>query len=274
MEYGQFKLPENKYHSLDLVSNSKLAILAKSPAHLKYNRTNPWLPTPAQELGTAIHSAILEPHAFSENYIASPKFDRRFKEQKALAAQWDSENCDKLKISQEDLTMCLDIATAVRSHSRAGRLVENANQIESSLIWQHKRTELDCKSRIDAICLNLKTVFDIKSTRSANRYHFEKAIFDFGYHRQGAFYIDACRALGIEIDHYAIIALEKTAPYGLMVYRLKDEVIDLGRRENESLLTLWKECEESDFWPSYPEETQDIGLPAWAQRRIEEDLVQ
>lgn len=273
LDVGFHNIPQYEYHALDLVSNSQLGILAKSPAHLKHYRENKADKyTDALRFGSAVHAAILEPSYFERYYRVKPKFDRRYKEQKAASELWDLENAGKIAIAADEHEHCLSIADAVREHEKAGPLVEASEANEQTAIWKHERTGLMCKSRIDAICPQLKTIFDIKTTRCADRHQFEKSIFDFGYYRQGAFYIDACRALGIDIEHYAIIAIEKEPPFGLMVYRLTNPVIDLGRRENESLLTLWRDCAEADIWPSYPAQIQDIGLPAWAEKRIEEDL--
>lgn len=271
MDYGLHRIPAAQYHALPQLSASRLRYLAKSPAHLQHSLSEPYEQTDAQALGQAVHTLVLEPELFDSQNALMPKFDRRTKEGKAGYAQWISFNEGKQGFCQSDWEAIQAMAKAVAAHPKAAPLVGFAELIEQSVIWRHP-SGVDCKSRIDAICPELATIFDLKTTRDASPHAFSKAIFDYGYYRQGAFYIDACRSLGIQIDHYAIIAIENTAPYPVTVYRLLDESIELGRKENDALIELYRTCKEADSWPGYPTEIQDIGLPAWAKNRITEDL--
>lgn len=265
-------MPSTEYHSVDAVSSSRLSKIKRSPAHLLQERLNPSPSTDAMILGEAIHYAILEPDAFMSRYAAMPKVDGRTKEGKAFKAAFEENNRGKSIISHDDYAKCLAISDAVAGHSKAWALLERADMREVSGFFNDRLTGLYCKLRADAVCSSIGTMFDIKSTQDASRPEFERSIFKYGYHRQGAHYIDGMAVLGHKIDHYAIIAVEKEAPFCVAVYRLQNDIIDLGRKENIQLMDLWKQCEESGEWPGYPEQITDIGIPQWAVKQTEKEL--
>ena len=260
------------YHAVNAVSSSRLKLLKKSPAHLRYELDNPSPQTDAMRLGEALHTAILEPDLFASNYAVAPKVDGRTKEGKQAKAEFELANGHKTIIDMEDYATCLAMHDSVRTHSKAWALIQRAEMKEVSGFFNDPLTGLFCKMRADAVCSSIGTMFDLKSTKDASRYEFERAIFQYGYHRQGAHYIDGMAVLGIKVDHYAIIAIEKTAPFCVAVYRLQNDVIELGRKENIQLMDIWKKCQDSGDWSGYPDHITDIAIPAWAKNQTEREL--
>lgn len=270
--YGWYELDAEQYHSLDLASSHRLSQLKKSPAHLRYQIDNPSEPTPAMQLGSLTHEAVLQPDLFSEKYLIKVEGDGRKKEVKeARAAQVTEANeTGKFIVSAEHHELATQIAHSVWSNEHANALIESAEFVERAGIAEIEG--LPCKGLLDALCPSLSTAFDLKTTVDASRREFERYIFNYGYHRQGALYVDICRELGMAVEHYAIIAVEKTAPYCVATYRLKDDILELGRKENRQLITLYKRCLSGDNWPGYPAGIQDVGIPRWAEKQINEDM--
>lgn len=265
-------LDSDTYHAIDRASSHRLGLLKKSPAHLRYELDHPKGPTPAMVFGSAVHCAVLEPDTFEDIYARQPKIDARTKEGKAARDKFISDNAFRIILSDEDYDAVKLIAANVMSHPLASKLIKATTNIEMSGFWIDKDTGVECKLRADAICGNHGTIFDLKTTQDASPENFEKSVYNFGYYRQGAFYIDGLKALGVDISNYAIIAVEKDAPYSVAVYRLKNDAIELGRRENRELLQLYAKCLKENDWPAYPNFIVDIGLPAWATRQIERSL--
>lgn len=263
-----------EYHAVDAVSSSRLALLKKSPAHLKHELNNPTPPTDAMRLGEALHSAILEPDLFTANYVVAPKVDGRTKDGKATKAEFELANAHKSIIDMDEYATCQAVSGSIRDHSKAWALIDLANLKEVSGFFNDPLTGLFCKMRADAVCSSINTMFDIKSTLDASRIEFERSIFKYGYHRQGAHYIDGMAILGVEVEHYAIIAVEKKAPFCVAVYRLQNDIIELGRKENIQLMDMWKRCQDSGDWSGYPDLITDIGIPTWAKNQTERELYQ
>ena len=66
-------LPNDDYHSGPGVNKGLLDVVARSPLHAKFvletaNEDRPE-PTPAMQLGTALHTLVLEPEAFADLYV-------------------------------------------------------------------------------------------------------------------------------------------------------------------------------------------------------------
>ena len=261
-------LSSANYHAIDAVSSHRLGLLKKSPAHLRHELKNPTPPTDAMKLGEAIHLAILEPDLFVKTYVVAPKVDGRTKEGKRAKAEFELANRGKSIIDADNYAVCMAMSEACNKHHLANSIIKSATATEVSGFFIDDETKVLCKLRADAICENHDTIFDIKSTLCASPVEFEKSIFNYGYHRQAAWYLDGCAKLGKKLSNYAIIAIEKTAPFCLAVYRLKDEAIELGREENRALVKQYAECLKSNKWAGYPDLVTDVGLPAWAVKQI------
>ena len=89
MEPGIYDISNEAYHQGPGISRSALLEFKKSPYHYWYKYKNPDYipesPTPAQILGHALHTAILEPEKVEEQFVVLPKVDKRTK---AGAEQW------------------------------------------------------------------------------------------------------------------------------------------------------------------------------------------
>lgn len=67
--YSPEMLTNADYHSGGLVTKSKLDLIDRSPAHLKYALDNPREETKALRIGKALHCAVLEPEVFLREYF-------------------------------------------------------------------------------------------------------------------------------------------------------------------------------------------------------------
>lgn len=67
--YSPAMLTNAEYHGGELVTKSKLDLIERSPAHLKYQLDNPREETKALRIGKALHCAVLEPEVFLQEYF-------------------------------------------------------------------------------------------------------------------------------------------------------------------------------------------------------------
>ena len=259
------------YLRWDAASNSRLTLLKKSPGHLHHDMESPAAETEAQILGRATHAAVLEPDDFEGQYARGPMGDRRTK---AVREEWNDLEREfgigsVLKPAAFD--QCLGMRDSVWSHTAASALLDDQGEVELSGVWDHE-TGVRCKLRADKRSLELDACVDLKTTVDASKRAFERAIYNFGYYRQGALYVDGLCTLGAPVRRYVIIAVEKTPPYAVAVYRLSEGALLHGIEELEPLLERYRDCSLSDEWAGYPEHVQDIALPDYAWRQIKEDL--
>lgn len=266
-------LPEGTYHQIwKAISSSLLHQLKRSPMHARHYLEAPQDPTPAMQLGTAVHCAILQPEIFAELYMGIPKFDLRTTVGKAAARMFMQANPGKRFLPVAEFNKCLRIREVAMQTPIVRRLVEGRGDFELSFAWKDPKTGLVCKGRADRVSWEVGggTIVDLKTCRDARLFAFERTIFARSYHNQGAFYVDGIRAQNIAIEHYTTIAIESDAPHAIAVYRMRDEVIDLARDENRRLVDLFDECRKSGIWPGYGEGIVDVGLPQYAINAMED----
>lgn len=264
-------MPFADYRAIDAINHSGLDQLKRSPAHYVAAKSAPREQTEAMLIGSALDCLYLEPKLFDRQFAVMAKIDRRTTAGKEAFAAFQSKHAGKTILTTDQMEQVQGMADALKAHADASALASFLSDSQLTAVWLDPATGLLCKGRIDGDCPELSTLIDLKSSADASRREFERSIFKFGYHRQAAMYLDACKALGAPRDHFAFVVVEKTAPYAVAVYRLKDDVIELGRRENAALLSLYAQCLSTDTWPGYPAGVQDIGIPAWAAKQIQED---
>lgn len=289
------------YHSWDAASNSRLSVLRRSPAHLKaYMQES--VDTAALLLGRACHSAILEPDDFTSRYLLAERCE--------AVKKTDGKRCSNMGIvydgaqgwfcgvhgsaatgdprvtilSPVEYERTLKVRDAVHAH-RASKLLPQSGQRELSVVWADDATGQLCKARLDGHSPALAggVIVDVKTTKDASKRAFERSIHAYGYHRQGAFYIEGAKACGFAAEHFAIVAVEKEPPYAVAIYRLDEGAIAVGLQEvfgvltetgrTGGLLARYAECVRKNEWPGYDETVQDVALPPWAFSQSEEDQV-
>ena len=259
-------LTNEDYHRLKAVSPSQIKVLGRSPLHyfdqfLAEDREKRE-PTPAMLMGTALHTAVLEPELWDSTIAVPPQsFDRRTKAGRELAAEFERESAGKIVLSPEDAYEVLRMADAVRKHPAAGFILDLPGKREASYTWTDEATRLECKTRPDWHSEDCRIVVDVKTCRDASRAEFAKAIANLDYHVQAAWNVSAIGA-----EQFITIAVENTRPYAVAVYPASGALIAAGMRRVEAAMTLLAECHASGRWPGYGELVQEpIELPGWCR---------
>jgi exodeoxyribonuclease VIII len=255
-----------EYLSWDCASASRLADIARSPRHAKYRIEHPSEPTEAMELGTAIHAAVLEPELFERTYRMRPPGDGRTKAVKEARELIEAQGFIALK--EEAWDACQGVKLTVREHPIASKLIAKADGFEVCAV-----AEIDgvlVKVRADALLERAGMIVDLKSTLDASPEAFGRSIAAFKYHWSAALYLDVFAALGVSIDTYAFLALEKEPPYECAVYTLADTALELGRAKYKAALATYGECLLTGQWPGYLKTAQTIDIPAFEYKRAAE----
>lgn len=255
-------IPAADYHAWDACSFSRLNILrTKTAAHLKEAMDHPPPQTDAMRFGSAVHTAVLQPELFERQWaVKQPRSEGFMAHNKALIEQGFG------LLSEAEWEACGRMRDAVRNHPTAVRVL--GGEAERSAVWTDPETGLLCKARFDDIRRST-CVVDLKTTTDASPNAFSRSIFNYGYHLQAAHYMAGALALGIEVNHFVIIAVEKDPPYALKVYRIQDDAFWAGEEDRQRLMIEYKRCVKTGQWPSYPVEPEDISLPPWAWEKLE-----
>jgi hypothetical protein len=246
------RIPAVEYHAIDAVSNSLISRILKSPAHARAYLDNPPEPTKAMEFGTAFHSAILEPDTFAATYAVFSG-DRRTKEGKAAYEALQADG--KRILTADDMSVIQGMQMSVYGHVAAAELLSEG-KAELSVTWQDDHGFL-CKCRPDWWIGN--TLVDVKTTDDASPAGFAKSIAKYGYARQNVHYIE-----GTGTTDFIFIAVERTAPYAVGVYRLDEFSLGQGRIEINRAKAMWDTALTHNVFAAYSEEVETISLPDWA----------
>lgn len=267
--YTADQLSNAAYHSGLGISCTGLKKIAVSPAHFKRGE---FKQTAAMAMGSATHSAILEPESFAKQYVTLPAGkDRRSAEYKALCA---SHGTDNVLVSADSLQIGA-MQSAVRANPVANKwLYQEQGRNELSVYAKDPETGVLVRCRFDRL-LDRGFSPDLKTTTDASPRGFSNAIAKYGYAFQAAFYMDVYYwATGQRLEGFGFVACESKAPHNVMCYRLDDESIEVGRSQYRSALNTFANCLETGIYEGYDgaSEEQLIGLPSWQISQYEDEL--
>jgi len=261
-------LPESVYHAriLGIASKSGLDEFRRSPAHYRA-----WIEgarersTKALSFGRALHCAVLEPERFMREYVVAPDFgDCRKRENKLARDAWTKDHRDCVVIRNAEGVAQLGMIRSMVRHPLVASLFDGGTA-EVSARWTDATTGVKCKCRVDHYRPDLATAIDVKSAEDARREAFQRSVWNYGYHRQDAFYSEGLRTLGAPVANFLFVVVEKSPPHAIAIYQLDEEARRRGLEENEDLLKSMARCIARDDWPAYPETLQTLELPRWAQ---------
>lgn len=245
------------YDDIKAVNKSTLWEMRKSPLHYWHlMHDTPKEDTPAMKFGRAVHSKLLQPEHFSDEYIVAPECDRRTKEGKQIWA--DMMEMGKEIISRDDMVKILEMEFEF-ADIRKTLLNKPDLQTEVALTWTDEETGVDCKGRLDAIAGEI--IVDYKTTTDASTKAFSREALKYGYDLQAAMYMEAAMANGYNPKRFIFVAQEKTAPYLINIIYAGDAFLDRGRWIMRDLLAKYKACRDLDEWPGYG--TNELILPEW-----------
>lgn len=252
-------MDERIYHSSEGVSKSMLDRLARSPAHLAYGQVQE---TPAMALGTAIHSAILEPETFEARYYLGQDVRRGTKAWETLEAMAG----ERIVLKPDDWATCMGLRDAVHGHYSASSLLAGI-QTELSLYWIDPETGLKCRGRVDGLKGEWDTLLDLKTTTDVRPGTISRKIADMRYHVQDSYYRFGYECLtGSPPGTFIFLFVEIEPPYALRLYELHPRALELGGRLYRRDLNRYAQCYRDNHWPGYTPYAETIDLPVWTYR--------
>lgn len=258
-------LTNAEYHARPEVSKSGLDQVRRSPLHFWNRYLNPSRviepPTDAMVLGSALHTRVLEPHLFADEYIVAPEgIDRRTKEGKLRWADFEAESEGRTVLKGEDAARIEAMAQAVHRHPAASLILRLPGKAEQSYFWTDEASGEQCKCRPDWHSDDRRIIADVKTTEDASPRSFARSVIKYRYHVQAAFY-----SQGISAEQFLFIAVEKKAPFAVAVYVTPPELLERGAKEAAEDLRLLATCRADNKWPGYGDEIQALTLPAWLE---------
>lgn len=263
-------MPNDAYHAHQSISKSGLDRMAISPAHYRFQE--PREPSRAMVIGTAIHTALLEPDRFGVDYVLLREVtDRRASAYKEAIKAHDAERV----LTGKEADRVSGMQEAVLSQQSARELLLAPGNREASLFVNDPETGVLVRVRYDLLT-DTGLAVDLKKTRDARPREFSRSIFNYRYHVQAALYLDAWEwATGEQLAGFRVVAAEELLPHATKVYTLDETAVQDGRSQYRADLNLYAQCLESGDWPAYPCDADEvISLPDWRVAQIENEIAE
>lgn len=274
---GVYDLPEAVYHA-DPVRGGSLSStgarkLLECPAKFHHDRHAKKAPNPTFDFGSAAHKMIL---GEGPELVVIDADSYRTKD--AREARDAAYGRDAIPLLPAEYRQIEQMAAVLSEHPVAAKVFSPERGLaERSLFWQDADTGVWCRARVDHLPeaefgAQYFIASDFKTTRSADPKEIGRAVFEYGYHIQAAWYLEGIRALGIHPDPRMVFVFqEKSAPYLVTVIELDGVALRIGHNQAKQALATYKKCSESGRWPGYSDRVETIALPAWAERKLEEE---
>lgn len=263
------KVPIATYHGGRLcagpsISSSGLrTIFSLSEAHF-FDR---WPLNPAHDpdadeeseafiLGRATHHLLLgEPH-FAAEYVVRPAeypdgCGKPWNGNSNVCRKWLAERAAEgrtvLTEAQLERVKGMALSLSKQPLVRQGAL---NGLIETTMAWQDKETGVWLLNRPDVVPTDSADVIDLKTTTSVLYPDIVKTVGQYGYHQQGALVAEGYEAItGQKIASFSLYFVESKRPHCCALMRLKDEDIELGRRQNRHALHRFVRALNTGVWP-------------------------
>jgi exodeoxyribonuclease VIII len=300
-------MPNDDYHARPELSSTHLKkIHTTSPLHYHHqfiDSDEPFKPSKAMIIGSAVHDKLLEPEAFYENFaeafnpddfdIDLPKtvqdhkdwLDERGidhtgaklkadyvalvaenggKSLKQMKAEYAEKHAGKTLLSAADMADVVNTVDSIRAYPPAAYILKKTQLFEASMFWHDDNSGLDLRCRPDIVTHD-GLVVDLKVTNDASPNGFQRSLARFAYHIQAAMYCDGVhKVLGWEPQAFVFIAAEPKPPYAVAVYFLHPGSIQQGWDDYRQAIQAYNDGMETDHWPGYADQAQIIHLPKWA----------
>ena len=271
-----------EYHGGPGISKSKLDAMLAGPRIYWNSYVNPdrepRKTTPALLLGSATHSAILEPDRFPIDFVVIPDYNLQTK---AGRAERDLflEECaaaNVVPITADQHALACGMRDSVFAHPVAGPMLGDLRRAgamaEQSYYAIDPATGLLVKCRFDYLLARSGIALDLKTTRGAKPRDFAKSCATYGYDRQEAHYrLTYERAIGQGISRWIFLAVESAPPFQVGLYTLPAQAVQAAQAVNADLLRQISDCTALDVWPdpAYAG-VVELEMPGWHKREHED----
>lgn len=247
-----------EYKSLNAINASFLKACANGEyAGFKYLH-EPRTPSPAMNLGTAIHTALLEPHLFDSQVAVQKKVDGRTTEGKAYTKAFAETSVGKIIIDEQQFEIIKKIQDNAMEHKEARTLLGYEKEV--TFQWSNEFGEM--KARLDLVHQDAVSIADVKSADDCSPKAFIKQFIDLHYDIQFFHYriaipkpvLPNCFVLGCETKTGEVVVYNVDK----IVYSEYTKNKYLKAMQTAVLVLGMKECPKK-----YEQEVIELELPNW-----------
>jgi len=273
-------LTNEEYHASEGISASGIKLLLKCPKkyHWQYilgNREGG--STDALKFGSGLHTLLLEPEKFEEEYIVLEEIPRK---NSNAYKELIEKNSGKTILKQDEYNQMLGMSEAFKAYDNSELILSGDCMIEQSIFWKDEETGILLKSRPDFYNKKAGIIFDLKTALDASRSGFSRAKFSYEYHIQAYMQWEAIRLLtDKEPGAICHLVIEKNEPYLVACYQITNVELEMGKFQLQKALKYYSDCNRVGKWRGYTthdtwitakgsEVIEELPLPGWAENKF------
>ncbi len=262
-----------EYHgSSELGRSTAWSLLQSCPAKVRYDMNNRRPSSPALVLGSAFHTATLEPEKLDEEFAVKPteidgKSSRTNHYKEAFEIMQKNEP-DKQWLAPADYDLALEMAGSALDNPILKHYMADIDKVvEGTGFFEMEGAK--CKVRPDLYNSETGMVLDLKTTIDASPEEFTYSVRKYGYLFQAAFYMTGLRAMGERPKQFVFLVVEKSAPYATACYTLDNADIEREVPRVLEACKIYGECLRTDVWPGYSDDIKTLDLGTYyAKNRL------
>ena len=276
------QLTNEEYHASEGISASGIKLLLKCPKkyHWQYilgNREGG--STEALKFGSGLHTLLLEPKKFEEEYIVLDEMPRK---NSNAYKELIEKNSGKTILKRDEYNQMLGMSQAFTESDNSHLILSDDCMIEQSIFWKDEETGILLKSRPDFVNHEAKIIFDLKTTNDASFDGFRKSKLSYEYDIQAYTQQLAVYCLTGEMYLVCHIAIEKEAPYIVKGWEVTEPEFTMGEFKLRKALQYYNDCMRLNKWRGYTshalwlaaegkEKIEKNPLPAWYENKFNEE---
>jgi exodeoxyribonuclease VIII len=240
------KMTESDYRSLPALNASRFKAFHRSPYHF-FNQKEVET-TEAMKIGTAVHTAMLEPSLYDSSIGYLPDVDGRTTEGKAIKKAFEEKYAGKaiLKAASEEIVDRVCIAIQYSHEWKAIKTVQNMRYEQVLLCDLHG---VPCKAKLDLIDVENGIIRDIKTCDDASIDRFSYTIKDRLYWLQAGFYCLMAEKVYNKPFNFEFIAAETCDPSTALFHPVDEKELSHWKQLVDILLLEYTDCLNADHWP-------------------------
>lgn len=231
--------------------------ILRSPFVYQWKRTQPREQSDAMDLGTVLHSLVLDTGQSWETIDGGRGVTERKTDARARGL---------IPIRLEDLSKAARMAAAIQNHAEARSVLARCNRRELAAIADDNDSGVTMRAFLDALHDQGRYVVEVKSGRPGTIDDFARTAVNLGYDIQAATYHAIMEWLGQPVETVWFVLVESEAPHLVAVRCLDAEFIELGRAKLRRALDTYARCVTTGEWPG-PEPVAIVSAPAWALKQ-------
>jgi hypothetical protein len=277
-EPGVYDIPADVYHRDPVdggsLSNSgaKKLMPPSCPALFKAWRDGGSEHRAAFDFGRAAHARVL---GVGEPIVVVDADDWRSKA--AQTKRDEARAAGHTPILASDNAVIDEMAAKLRAHPIASALLDpDAGKAEQTIVWHDRESGVTCRALVDFLRHPAPgqryLLPDYKTAAKVDPESISKALWDYGYYGQAAWYSEAVQAAGYSDGPPAFLLVfqMKTPPYLVVVAQVDPDTVGWGHARNRYARDLYRRCVNSDTWPGYADDSViSVQLPVYATYQLE-----